>query len=105
MKDKEELKLGDGIFAQIEKNGNVVNYKPTDFDNPEEVKEFNRKWKEFAKKEDERMKNYKPTQYAQQLLFYPDEYFKIAYFDDSVIWMGGIDIIEAIEERAKRLGL
>jgi ribosome-binding protein aMBF1 (putative translation factor) len=42
MKDKEELKLGDGIIAQIEKNGNVVNYKPTDFDNPEEVKEFNR---------------------------------------------------------------
>lgn len=105
MKDKEELKLGDGLLAQIEKEGNVVNYKPIDFDNPEDVKNLSKRFKEFCEQEAERTKDYKPQQHAQLLLSYPDDMFKMLYNDDSVIWIGGIDVIEAIEKRAKKLGL
>lgn len=97
----DDLKLGEGLLAQIMKEGNVVNYKPVDFNDPEEVADLNRRWKKFEKEEDERMKNYKPTYPAQLLLSYPDEMFRWAYFDDSAIWMGGINVHDAIEERAK----
>jgi len=75
MTDKKVLQKADGILAQIEKEGNVVTYKSIDFDNPEEVKNFQKKWREFCKKEDERMKNYIPTHPAQLLMSYPDDIF------------------------------
>jgi len=97
--------VGDGILSQIMKEGNVVNYKPLDLNDPEEVKDFQERWKEFSKREDERMKNYKPTYPAYLLLSYPDDLFKGGYLSDDVIWLGGIDVHDAIEERAKKLGL
>lgn len=104
MKD-EDLKLGDGIIAQIMKGGNTSVYKPLDLDDPEMVELFKDKWVEACKREDERMRNFRPTQPAFLLLSYPDELFRYAYFSDDVIWMGGIDVHDAIEERAKKLGL
>tara|TARA_R110002096_G_scaffold85214_5_gene196176 strand:- start:691 stop:1002 length:312 start_codon:yes stop_codon:yes gene_type:complete len=101
----DELKFGDGLLAQIEKEGNMVTYKPIDLDNPEKVKELGRKWKEFCKKEAKRMKDYIPRQSAHLLLAYPDDMFKAAYLDGRVIWMGGIDVHNSIVERAKKLGL
>jgi formylmethanofuran dehydrogenase subunit E len=101
----DDLKLGDGLLAQIMKEGNVVNYKPINFDDPEEVKDFQSRWKKFCKEEDERRKKHKPSHSAWLLLSYPDDLFKVAYFDDSVIWIGGIDVHDAIEERARKLKL
>ncbi len=101
----DELKLGKGILAQIMEQDNVRTYKPIDFNNPEEVKDLRRRWKEFCKEEDERMKNYIPDYPAQLLMSYPDDIFISSYNSQKVRWIGGIDIIEAIEKRAKKLGI
>jgi len=99
---KDKLKLGDGILAQTSSDNT---YKPIDFNNPQEVKEAQDRLIEYFKEEDERRRNSKPQQYAQLLLSYEDELFKIMYRSDDIMWIGGIDVFNAIEERAKKLGL